>query len=454
LERKTLVRDLTSGSPLKQLISFALPFVFANLLQQLYNMVDMIIVGRFVGSAGLTAASNGGEIATFFLFISMGVAQAGQIIISQHIGKGNLNRLGKAIGTMFTFGFILAACSTVVSLVGCDWFLKLIKIPEAAMDYAHDYAFTYFCGMIPVFGYNLISSILRGMGDSKHPFIFIAIAAVLNTLLDLLFVGPLHMECFGAALATVISQTTSFVVALCFLYKNRADFGFDFKLKSFRIDQQEFKPLLKMGIPISIQSIAISGSMLYINAMINQLGIVASAATAVGNKLVLIATIVTNAMNAAGTSIIGQNFAAGKHKRVTETLIGIVGISMVFCLILAAMILLFPEQIFSLFDKDPEVLAISHVYAIYGAISFIGFATRAGGFSLLNGIGHASLNFFCSILDGIVARIGFSILFGVVLDMGIRGFWLGGAIAGNVIGVIVFFYYISGKWKKRKLLIT
>lgn len=448
-----MITDLTVGNPVRQLLSFSLPFIFANLLQQVYNMADMVIVGQFVGSAGLAAASNSGELGMFFLFISMGVASAGQIIMSQHIGAGNRDRLNSTIGTLFTFGFLLAAVLTVVSLCLCDWSLKLVSIPEEAMKYAHDYAFTYFCGMIPVFGYNMISSILRGIGDSKHPFIFVAVAAVLNIGLDLLFVGVFDMACFGAALATVISQTVSFVISIVFLYKNREAFGFDFALKSFRIDRRELKPIIRLGLPISIQSVAISGSMLYINSCINQLGITAAAATAVGNKLTLIATICTNAMQTAGNSIVGQSFGARKFKRVSSTLAGILGFCMVFCVLLGAIALIFPEQIFSLFDRDPEVLRLSHRYVIYGAISYIGFATRAASFALLNGIGYASLSFVASIADGILARIGFSLLFGEVLHMGIEGYWLGGAIAGNVIGIIVLFYYLSGKWKNRKLVV-
>lgn len=449
----SIVRDLTTGNPVRQLLYFSIPFVFANLLQQLYNMADMVIIGQYVGSAGLTAASNAGEVATMFLFIAAGIASAGQIVISQHIGAGNRDRLGKSIGTLFTFGFILAAVLTVIALIFCDFSLELIHVPEEAMDYAHDYAFVYFCGIIPVFGYNLVSSILRGLGDGKHPFIFVAIAAILNIILDLLFVGPLEMECFGAALATVISQTVSFVISMCFLYKHREDFSFDFKLKSFRVDRRELKPILKMGVPISIQSVAITGSMLYINSMINQLGVTAAAATAVGNKLTLLATVCTGAMNMAGNSIVGQNFAAKKFKRVTITLTSILCVGLVFCSLLGVSLLLFPEQIFSLFDKDPAVLALSHDYTVYGFFSLLGFATRAAAFSLLNGIGNSQLSFLCSIADGIVARIGFSLLFGVAMEMGLNGFWLGGAIAGNVIGVIIFFYYLSGVWKKRKLLI-
>lgn len=453
-KQESLIHDLTTGNPVRQLLVFSVPFILANLLQQVYNLADMVIVGQFVGSAGLTAASNAGELATLFLFVSMGFASAGQILISQHIGAGNRDRLNRTIGTLFTFSFALAAAFTIFSLIICDWSLQFVNIPEAAMDYAHDYAMTYFCGMIPVFGYNMISSILRGMGDSKHPFVFIAIAAVLNIVLDLLFVGVFGMACFGAALATVISQTVSFIISVIFLYRRKEAFGFDFKLRSFAIDRRELKPIVKLGLPIAVQSVAISGSMIFINACVNNLGLIAAATTAVGNKLTLIATICTNALQTAGNSVVAQNFAARKYQRVSVTLGCILGFSMVFCVVLGVLVLIFPEQIFSIFDRDPEVLALSHRYAIYCAISLIGFATRAASFALLNGIGYASFSFIASVADGIVARIGFSLLFGEVMQMGIEGYWLGGAIAGNVIGVICLFYYFTGRWKKRDLLVS
>lgn len=438
---------------MKQLLTFALPFVFANLLQQLYNMADMVIVGRFVGSAGLTAASNSGEIATLFLFISMGFASAGQIIISQHIGAGNRDRLKKTIGTLFTFGLILAAATTVISLCICDWALRLVNIPEEAMGYAHDYAFTYFCGMIPVFGYNMVSSLLRGMGDSKHPFLFIAISAVLNIALDLLFVAVFDMACFGAALATVISQTVSFLISIGFLMKRKEEFGFDFKLKSFRIDRHEFHAIVDLGLPLSIQNVAISCSMIFVNSYINAMGVTAAAATAVGNKLMLLATIITQAMNTAGNSIVAQNFGARKMKRVSQTLGCILLVSLGFCMLLALLLVLFPEQLFGIFDTDPGVLELSHAYAGYGVISLVGFATRAASFSLINGIGFSRFSFFAGLMDGLVCRVGFSLLFGVAMEMGIRGFWLGGALAGNIIGLICLVYYLSGKWKTRKLIV-
>ena len=453
MNEKTLIRDLTQGNPMKQLLSFAFPFILANLLQQAYNMSDMVIVGQFVGSAGLAAASAGGELAMMFLLFAIGFCSAGQIIISQHIGAGERERVKNTIGTLMTFNLTIAVVFMIVALIGCDWLISVIKVPPESVAYAHDYCFIYYLGMIPVFGYNMVSSILRGVGDSKHPFLFVAIAAVLNIILDLIFVGPLQMACFGAALATIISQTLSFVIALIFLYRRRDALGFDFRLSSFRPDGKELSAMLKLGMPLSIQSVAISISMLVIARFINSYGVVASAATAVGNKLTMVATICTAAMMTAGNSVVAQNFAARKMDRVSKTLGCILIINMGFCAILALIFTLFPEQVFGLFDRDPEVLAMSHPYVPICILNMLGFATRTTAMAFINGIGNSRLSFIAGFIDGIIARIGLSLLFGITLGMGVQGFWLGSALAGLVIGVIGVFYYFSGKWKTRKLLV-
>ena len=454
MEEKTLIRDLTQGSPMKQLVSFSLPFILANLLQQAYNIADMVIVGQFVGSAGLAAAAAGGELATLFLFFSMGFCNAGQILISQHIGAGERERCGNAIGTLTTFVFIVAAVFTVVAVLFCDGLIAVIKVPEESVGYAHDYCFIYFLGMIPVFGYNLVSAVLRGLGDSKHPFYFIAIAAVTNIILDLIFVGPLKLACFGAALATVLSQTLSFVIAIIFLYRRRSELGFTMDRKSFRLDKKELRAIVSLGMPLSIQGVAVSISMLVIARYINSFGVIVSAATAVGNKLTLVATICCGATMAAGNSVVAQNFAARKLDRVSKTLGCILIINVVFCSLLALIFALFPEQVFSLFDRNPEVLALSHPYVPICALNMLGFATRTTALALINGIGFSKLSFYGGLVDGIVARIGLSLLFGITFKMGIQGFWLGSALAGYVLAVVGVVYYLSGKWKTRKLLIT
>lgn len=453
LSDSKIIRDLTTGNAMKQLLIFSIPFILANLLQQLYNLADMVIVGQFVGSAGLAAASGGGELNMLFLFGAMGFSSGGQIVIAQHIGAGSKEEVRNTIGTMFTFLFGMGIVFMVVALTFCDRLILLLKMPSEALGYAHDYSIVYFCGMIPVFGYNAVSSILRGMGDSRHPFIFIAIAALTNVILDLIFVGPLKMACFGAALATVISQTLSFIIAIIFLYRHREEFGFDFKLKSFVIDKKELKSIARMGAPLAIMNMAVSVSMLIIARYINSYGVVASAATAVGNKITMVATICTSALMSSGNTIIGQNFAAKKYKRVEKIVAYILIIGLAFTGILAAILALFPEQVFGLFDQDPGVLELSHTYVLSGVISLFGFATRSAAFAFCNGIGNSRMSFIGGMIDGIVARIGLSLLFGIYCGMGIQGFWLGHAIAGNVIGFICLFYFFFANWKERKLLV-
>ncbi len=450
----TLSRDLTTGRPFLQLVSFSIPFVISNLLQQAYNLADMAIVGRFIGSAGLSAASAGGEIAMFYLFLCMGFGAAGQIIIAQNVGVGNHRGVSRTIGTLFTFQFIVSVVLTVVSISLCDPFLRAINVPEEAYDLARDYSLVLFAGMIPVFGYNTIGSVLRGMGDSKHPMLFIALSASLNVILDIIFVGPLNMSAFGAALATVLSQTIAFIVSIIFLYRNRESFGFDFKPASFKMDKIILKSIVSLGLPLTLQNAAISLSMLYVNSYINAMGVVASAATAVGNKVILLATICTQALCTAGSSIIAQNFAAGKHKRVTQTNLYILAISLVYCGTMSALLMLFPEQIFGVFDKNPEVLALSHVYAPIGALSFMGFASRSPAMAFINGIGFSKLSLVAGVLDGIVFRISLSLLFGITMGMGISGFWLGSAVAGYTFFIIGIVYYLMGTWRKRKSLVS
>jgi len=448
-----MIRDLTSGNTMRQLLVFSYPLILSNLLQQAYNMADMVIVGQFVGSAGLAATANAGMMAELIMFLCNGMSSAGQIIISQHIGAGSRDRINTTIGTLLSFLFLYGVGLTVLSVALCDTVLVWLKVPAEAMSYAHDYALVCFLGTLPICGYNAISAILRGMGDSKRPMIFIGIASALNVVLDLIFVGPLHMGCFGAALATVIGQGVSFVTAMAYLYRHRVSFGFDFKLASFRIDRVELKNILTMGCPLALQMASVVVSILFVNSFINKFGVVAAAATAVGNKLGLIATILNSAMNVAGASIIAQNFAARKLDRVTRTLRDIIVVASGYCALLCALLLIFPEQIFSVFDKNPAVISLARLYAPVGAVNFFGQFTRGVSMALINGVGHSRLAFIAGLVDGIFARISLSLLFGVVLGWGLTGFWWGSTLAGFSFAVFAASLYFSGRWKTCKLLV-
>ena len=448
----TMINDLTVGSVPGKLIRFSLPFVLANCLQFLYNVVDMIIVGQFVGSTGLSAVSIGADFMHFLTFIAVGFAQAGQIIIAQHIGKGD-RELSRIIGNLFTFILGLSLIVTAISVIFPTQFARLMNTPEESFSETVAYCTACGAGMFFVYGYNTVSNIMQGMGDSKHPLVFVAIAAGINLALDLLFVGILGLRSLGAALATVIGQAFSFVVSMIYLYHRREAFGFDFKFKSCVLKKSIVRDILKLGIPITLQNTAISVSVMYVTACINVYGVIYSAVNGVATKISQLCNIITASLRAAGSTMTGQNFGAGKNDRVSSVFWYVLLLDMGFALFLTILLLLFPEQIFRLFDDDPVVLAVAMEAVPVIIVNFFGAASRTPTSALINGIGFAGMNFVMGIMDGVVVRIGLAVLMGQILGMGVHGYWYGSAIAGYMFFVVVFPYFLSGRWKRRKTLV-
>ena len=255
---KSMAKDLTEGRVLSQLMAFALPIALANVLQIVYTVVDTIVIGRFIGTAGISAVSSAGNIMMIFTNFSMGVSGAGQVIIAQFLGKGDRASVSRTVGTMFSFVLLLALVLMAAAIPCTGPLLRLIRTPAEAFSMARDYAACCFAGLVFIFGYSAVGAMLRGMGDSRRPLIFIAIATVTNLVLDLLFVGVLGMSAFGAALATVIGQGLSFLFSIVYLYRKREAFGFDFRRRSFRMEPAILKMLARLGLPMALQYIAVT----------------------------------------------------------------------------------------------------------------------------------------------------------------------------------------------------
>ncbi|MBQ2042560.1 MAG: MATE family efflux transporter, partial [Firmicutes bacterium] len=391
-DNKTMVKNLTEGSIIKALLTYAAPLFLANLLQAVYNVVDMVVVGQVEGGIGMAAVSIGGEVLHLMTFLIMGFNSAGQVIISQYVGAKKHDGIVKMIATMFTIVFCIAAAILVICIVIGDAPLRWLNTDEIAFAETHNYYMTCVFGIFFIAGYNVVCAILRGLGDSKRPFIFIVIASVLNIILDIVFVKFLGMGAFGAALATVIGQAVSFITAFAYLYHKRAEFGFDFKLKSFRVYSDVAKPLVKLGIPMAIQSAAVTLSKTVLAAWINNSGYEYSALAGIYNKLGLFAGIVSFSFIAAGSANIGQSIGARKYERVPKILLLVSLIMIVVCGGLCVVILLFPTQVFSMFTTDDAILSISGVLIFPIIVNFLGTAARTFGFSLINGSGNSKLN--------------------------------------------------------------
>ena len=454
MAKEKLIRDFTSGSVPKQLLRFATPLLLANLLQVVYNMADMVIVGQVMGSVGLSAVSVGGDVSSFLTFVAMGFSNAGQIIISQYIGAGQREKVGSFVGTMFTFLMACAAVLSVICLIFREGILGLMNTPAASWDEALAYSTVCIAGLVFIYGYNMVSAVLRGMGDSKHPFVFITLAAVMNIGLDIVLVWGLRMGAMGAAIATVFSQGFSFVCCVVFLWRNRHRLDFAISLSDFLHPKMEYlSSLTKLGVPMAIKSASIHFSKLFVNSWINSYGVAVSAMAGIVNKLSSVSNLISNSVNAAGASMVGQNVGAQKYERVPRIMLTCFSFALCSSTLLSVAVLLFPEMVFGLFTDEAAVMAIAMEFKPVAVLLFLGSACRAPMNALINGSGNHKVNFATAILDGLVMRIGLGVLLGLVLHMEYIGFWLGDALAGFTPLWIGLVYYFSGSWKTRKYVI-
>lgn len=448
----TMMNDLTEGNVTKKLIAFSIPFMLTSLLQTLYSMVDIVVVGQFIGKIGVSAVSIGSQSLQLLTALCMGFSTGGQILLSQLVGAKDAKGVNHTIGTMFTFILSVSLVLTLIGVLTANVLLQFLNTPMEAFLAAKDYLIICSLGMFFIYGYNVVCAILRGMGDSKRPLYFVFIAALVNMVLDIVFVGCLDMGVSGAAFATVIGQAVSFLFSIFYLFHHKATFGFDFKIKSFQIHMTKLMPLVRLGVPQALQHGAVILSFMIVNAFMNEYGVVASAVSGIGFKLNSIVQIVTFAMSGAGSSMIAQNLGANKPQRAQS----VVHTSLLVCLGFAGIVslisLLFPRFVFGLFNSDEEVLAMAATYMPYAVISFFAFAVMAPYNSIVTGVGNATLAFVIGLLDGIVVRVCLSYFFGHTLQLGLQGYWLGSASAGFVTGLISAIYYYSNKWKTRKLM--
>lgn len=453
MSNKTYITDFTQGSVPKHLLVFSAPLFMSNLLQVVYNLVDMVIVGQVAGEAGLSAVSIGGDVSGFLTFISMGFSSAGQVLIAQYLGAGYRDRVGRFICTMSSFLLTVSLLVSVFCLIFREGILRLMNTPSESWQQTLDYATVCMFGMMFIYGYNIVGAVLRGMGDSKHPFIFISLAAVLNVILDIVFVVFLDFGAKGAALATVISQGVSFLSCVIFLAQNSQKFELNLRASDFfHWDIPMLAALIKLGIPMAIKSAAIHFSKLFVNSWINSYGVTVSAVAGIANKFSSISNLFSQAVNTAGASMVGQNIGAKKYERVPKIMLTSFAITLVVATALSILLLTFPSAIFGIFTDKAEVISVCMEYLPIAIIIFYGSSFRACMNALINGSGNYRINFVTAILDGMIMRIGLGLLFGLVLQMDYVGFWLGDALAGFTPFFIGIVYYYSGKWKKGQII--
>ncbi len=473
-------RDLTQGPIFTGLLTFALPIILANVIQQLYGMVDLAVVGKYVtGTAGTNGVNIGGEMADLVLPVAMGFGTAGQIFIAQLVGAKDSSKTSATVSTLLTFTGIVSIVIALLSILFCVPILNMLNCPASSMGQAEAYMIITAIGFPFVFGYNAVCGILRGMGESKRPLIFIIIAATVNIFADILLVAVIPLEAAGTAIATVLSQIGSFAAALYYLYRSRDKLGLKFDLSFFKMDIPVLKTLLKLGLPQVARSLLVRFGLLYVNAGIYAYGEEVSAASGVGNKLQKFMEVFVQGVDTASASMIGQNLGAQKPDRAAKVTWSTLVMTMVLATATSAVCLMWPEEIFGLFTDVDVVKTLGIVYLEFMVIHFYSSAFVGTFQAMVTGCGFVSLGFAIGILDGIVCKIGLSLIFAPLFanagdtgffaffcsqvpdpatltlcpDNGYLGYFLGIACSRILPGLLCFGYFLSGKWKTRKLLV-
>lgn len=441
-----LQNDLTRGNIQSQLIRFIIPMLGASFLQAMYSVVDMIIMGHFVGASGMSSIGIASQVSFTILGLVMGLSVGGGVLIAQYYGANRHEDVQETIGTILSLYVIVALVLAAVAPFVVVPALRLLKTPVEAFPGAMAYLTINMCGSIFIFGYLAISTILRGMGDSERPLIFIAVGTISNILLDLLFVGRFRMGAAGAAWATVIAQGLSLIISVIYLI--RKGFLFDFKPSSFRIHSGKLKLLIKIGLPSSIQGVFLGFSFLYIMTLFNGLGVVASAVSGIAGRINQFAMLPHMAITTAISPMVGQNIGAGFYDRAKSTMY--MGIKLLLPLATFAFVLvmLFPAAALRIFTTDPAVITMGVQYLRCNSWDFLLTAVYFCMNSLITGSGHTAFVMVNDCLCSVLVRIPTSILLAQTFHMGIAGMGLA-APAATLVGLLAALVFIQGGFWRR-----
>jgi putative MATE family efflux protein len=434
-------KDLTEGGVTKGLVAFALPLMASTLLQSLYNVADMLIVGLFTDAAGISGVAIGGQVTILVTNVVIGLVTGGTVLIAQYHGAKRFDDERVAVSTTLGACLALSAAVTVGMTVFAGPVMKILSAPPESFVQARDYLRICMSGSVFIFGYNALSAIMRGLGDSKRPLIFVAVAAAVNVALDLFMVGILRMGAAGAAWATVASQALSLVLSIVYLARRGFALG-------IRINGATLKRLTGIGLPMAAQQFVVQFSFIFLLALINSFGVAASAATGICIKVNSFAILPGLAMLSAVSAMAGQNIGALRYDRA----LGAMGAALRIIVPVAAAICiavnLFTRDIIGVFSRDADVIAIGSIYLRFISVDALIASVVFCLLGLLLGAGRTNVTLLNSFLSSIVLRVPLAYVLAKVLGMGIIG--LGSAVILGTLGSLAFLsaYVASGKWKR------
>lgn len=439
------MQDFTSGHEGKLIFKFAAPMLIGNIFQQLFSVVDSIVVGKFIGKEALAAV--GASFPVIFVMVSMiiGLVMGTTVVISQYFGARDYVKVKRAIDTMYIYSTIIGIITTIIGILISEPLLRLIDLPEEIMPQAVLYLKIYLGGIIIFFGFNGTSAVLRGLGDSKTPLYFLIIASIANIILVVLFVGVFNWGVAGAAYATLIANAIAFGLAIWWLNKTHKIIRI--AIRGLHFDKETFRQSLRIGLPTGVQQTLVAMGAIALLDIVNKFGTDVIAGYSVASRLDMLALIPAMSFSQALSTFVGQNIGANKPERIKAGLIATIKMSGIVTIVTTIFIVLFGHVIMKMFTNDTEVIRLGDQYLTIVSLFYITFTMMFIYNGVTRGAGDTFLPMMFSILSLWIIRIPFAWYFSG--EIGVSGIWWS-IPAGWIVGfALSYFYYKTGRWKTK-----
>jgi len=439
-----MLKDLSQGKVSKQIFFFALPMLLGNIFQQLYNVVDIAVVGKYLGDNALAAV--GASFPVIFLLISLGfgVSMGGTITVSHFFGAKQYDKVRRTVDTMNIFISIFSIVFAIIGIVFSDRIFALIKLPDDIIPLASSYLKVYLYGLPFFFGFGNISAILRGVGDSKTPLFLLAFASMLNIILDFLFVGYFKWGISSVAWATIISQGLAFISAIIYLRKNEL---LRFHIKGIVFDYGIFKKSIKIGLPSGIQHILFSLGMMALFSIVNKFGVKVIAAYSSALRLDSLAIMPSINLASALSTFVGQNLGAGRYDRIKKGLLTTIGMSFSISITISIIFYFFGENLMTLFSNDPEVIKYGKEYLVIVSSFYVMFSALFSLNAVMRGAGDVIIPMFITLIALWMVRVPFAYFLSDI--WGEIAVWWSAPVGWSIGIILSFSYYRTNRWKRK-----
>ncbi len=437
---------LVHGKLFPVLIQFTIPFLISSLLQTAYGMVDVMVIGRFGTPADVSAVATSSQMINLVTAFMIGVTNGAVVLLGQYLGAEKKREVTRVIGNSIVLFASIALLLTVLYVVFREPILQVVNIPEEALQGGIQYLVICALGIPMIVGYNTVCAILRGMGDSTRPMVFVAVACVVNIIGDLVLTGYLGMGAAGVAIATTCSQAISFLIGLFYLMKTGV--GVPFCRKDIRWETDVVKKILHIGIPLGAKSVMVSLSFLLLTSIINAMGVVYSAAMGVGDKIVNIAFLPHSAFAGAISVIVAQNMGAGRPDRAKKATLYAILICEAWALMFITVSYLWPNFFPSLFNRDSEVIQMTGIYlkaySLDGLMTAITFCLG----SMFSGCGKSGFVFVLDMVTTFLVRMPVAWFVSRIAGATLFHIGLAVPLCSAAYAVIAIWYFRSGKWQE------